>query len=127
MSLEMRSEFSDAQGRPSVSLFLMPEDPDIELTALPQHHAWLHAAMFPAMTNPLHLYASPVTCFPDAVLTVPIHSNETLTKTVTMLILCTLKPFLWNWGDGLEARSTYCSGRGREFSPSIHMATQKCL
>ena len=32
-----------------VSLFLLPSDPDVELSATLQHHVCLHATMLPAM------------------------------------------------------------------------------
>ena len=49
MSLGMVFEVSDAQARPNVSLFLLPEDPDIKLSALPPAPCLLLATMFSAM------------------------------------------------------------------------------
>ena len=40
---------SEAQARTSVSLFLLPADPDAELSPPPQHHVCLCAAMLPTM------------------------------------------------------------------------------
>ena len=41
MSLGVGFEVSNAQARPSVTLFLLPEDPDVELSAPLQHHVCL--------------------------------------------------------------------------------------
>jgi hypothetical protein len=41
-------EISEAQARPRVSLFLLPMDPDVDLSAPLQHHVYLHVAMFPS-------------------------------------------------------------------------------
>ena len=42
---------SNAQARPSVSLFLLPANPDVELPTILQHHdaICLHFAMLPSM------------------------------------------------------------------------------
>jgi hypothetical protein len=44
-------EVSEAQARPSISVFPMPadSDPDVELSATLQSHVCLHATMLPAM------------------------------------------------------------------------------
>ena len=49
MSLWTGFEVSNAQARLSVTLFTLPEDPDVELSALCQHHVYLHAVMLPTM------------------------------------------------------------------------------
>lgn len=39
----------NAQARPSVSLFLLPDNPDVELSVSLQHHKCLHTTMFLAV------------------------------------------------------------------------------
>ena len=61
-------EVSEAQARPSVSLFLLLSDPDVELSATLQHHVCRCATMFPHQDDDgLNLWdckQAPVKCFP---------------------------------------------------------------
>lgn len=50
MLLGVDFRVSNAQTRPSVPLFLLPVDADVELSTTLQHHVCLHAAVLPTMT-----------------------------------------------------------------------------